>query len=131
MPMHTLDVRSRQAGATLSTIDRLLEVASSKRDARVAWLCPTYAMARNRMREMAAALREAGQVHSVLLAQSTIRLHNGSEIIFPPVSDERGADRLRGLTLAAVAASPREIDPFLVRDIVRALLAHSGGELIR
>jgi hypothetical protein len=118
-PMHAVDVASR-----------LLAVALAKPKAKVAWLCPATAIARSRLKEVSSKLEDSGvpflnttRVHPQIL------LRNGSTIDFLPVVDRRQTERLRGLDLDAVAASPWEVGSQLVRD-VRLLLVNRGGELI-
>ena len=119
----------RSAGKNLDTASRLLAVALAKPRTSVAWLCPTAAVARNRLREMAERLRDNEVGFGVLAHMFRIRLRNGSAIDFLPVGDRRQADRLRGLDLDAVAASPWEVGSQVVRD-TRFLLINRGGELI-
>jgi hypothetical protein len=128
MDMH-IESRGRAAGRDASTSDRLLEAALAKPNARVAWICPTHAMASHRARQMTVAFAEEGRRYTYRPMDLAIRLHNGSEIIFV-AGDPRSVERLRGFNLAAAAALPGELRVDVSRMLAERL-RRGGGELIR
>jgi len=108
---------------------RLLAAALAKPKAHVAWLSPTRAMSKYRARELTELLAREGRSFKLQPISMTIRLHNGSEIVFVS-TDPRDLERLRGLNLAAVAAQPDDVTA-TVRDLLMERLLRGGGEMIQ